>query len=39
MSAQSIALDQIWPGPGDHKLYMGLYKENLQNLHVPSHKA
>ena len=30
---------QIWPDPGGHKFYLGLYRENFRNLPVPSHKA
>ena len=30
---------QIWPHPGGHKFYIGLYRENFINLPVPSHKA
>ena len=43
-SAQIIALGSnlALPGGGeggDHKFYMGLYRENFRNLPVPSHKA
>ena len=30
---------QIWPHPGGHKFYLGLWKENFRNLPLPSHKA
>ena len=30
---------QIWPHPGGHKFYMGLYRENFRNFPVPSHIA
>ena len=30
---------QIWPHPGGHKFYTGLYRENFRNFPVPSHKA
>ena len=30
---------QVWPRPGGRKFYMGLHRENLPNLPVPSHKA
>ena len=30
---------QSWSQPMGHKFYLGLYRENLRNLPVPSHKA
>ena len=32
-------MGQIWPHPGGHKFYIGLYRENFRILPVRSYEA